>query len=214
MNTTTDLANYALAFIGEGRITDIADQNSAQARACNRFLQSTIDEVLRTHRWNCATARQTLSEVTPAPIGNYRHAFALPADFIRLLEVNGETWEWGNEYVAIESSKLLSNWPEVVITFIKRIGVPYFDPLLTEAVATKLAMKVAVQLTANLQLQQQLAAMHDRVIRKAAQVDAIEVGSRENGAMNRLLERSSLIRSRYGYGSRYLRDPLRYQTPF
>lgn len=214
MNTTTDLANYALAYIGEGKISDINDPNSPQARACNRFMDQTIDEVLRSHRWNCATARQDLSKLPDKPLGNYEHQFAIPADCLRVLDVNGETWELGNEYFSLEGNRLLTNWPTVTMTFIKRIGVAYFDPLLVEAIATKLASKITVPLSANLNLQQTLAVSYERAVRKAAQTDAIEVGSRENGALNRVIERSSLIRSRFGYGSRYVRDPLRYQLPF
>lgn len=213
MNTTTDLANEALAYLGEGKISDIDDTGNRLARVARQFMRTTIDEILRSHRWNCAIKRATLSRVPGSPLGEvYPYEYQLPTGCLRVLDVNGETWEYGSEYHEVEGQRLLTHADAVVIRYIKYIGPEAMDPLLREAVATKLAMKIAVPLAANLDLQQRMAALHERVVRKAAHIDAIETGSRENGGLRRLVERSDLVRSRYGYGAR--RDPLRYNLPF
>jgi hypothetical protein len=214
MVTLTDLANAALGYIGEQKVSDIDDTGSKAARVCKQFAQDTIDEVLRGHRWNCAIARATLTQNASNPASDrYTHAYAMPTKCLRLLDVNGETWEHANEYMELEGSTLYVNSDTAVVRYIKQIGVAAFDPLLAEAVALKLAAKIAIPLTANMGLQTQMLALFDRALRKAAGVDSMEMGSRENGQMHRLRSRSALINSRF-YGSRPAYDPLRFITPY
>lgn len=214
MVTLTDLANAALGYIGEQKVSDIDDTGSKAARACKQFAQDTIDEVLRGHRWNCAISRATLTQNVSNPAADrYSAAYALPTACLRLLDVNGETWEHSQEYMELEGTTLYANADTAVVRYVKRIGVSAFDPLLAEAVALKLAAKIAIPLTANLGMQTQMLALFDRVLRKAAAVDSMEMGSRENGQMHRLRSRSALINSRF-CGSRPAYDPLRFTTPY
>lgn len=207
MITHTDLANYALAHLGESAISTIDDPASKAARVCRKFILPSIDEVLRSHRWNCATKRVALSASASPPVHGYRKAYALPADFVRLLEVNGEQWTGSEEFFEIEDGFLLGDFSAAEIRYIARIEVARFDALLTEAIALKLATKVAVPLTANLNLQGQCAALYDRAVSRARQVDAIETGNRENRPLARILAQSPLLRSRgmaYGPIARFL----------
>jgi hypothetical protein len=211
MTTVTALANRALPHLGEAAITDITDTTSKLARVCNEFAQQVIDETLRTHLWNCAIARATLAELTDAPNHGFEHAFQLPADFLRLLEVNGEQFDGSDEYLEIEEGqRLLTNQSEAKIRYVKRITVPEFDPLLAKAVALALAVEIAVPLSANLQLQGQLATLHARALSQARKIDAVETSSRENRPMARILNNSPLIRAR---GRRRGYDPERYVLP-
>jgi len=212
MTTNTDLANRALAHIGDMPISDINDVENKAARTCNAFVQAVIDETLREHRWNCAISRATLSELSTPPKFGFSHAFQLPADFLRLLEVNGEQFDGSDEYFEIEEGKrLLTYGSTAQIRYIKRIGVSEFDPLLAKAVAAALAAEICIPLSRDTQMQAQLEVLKRRAIMRAQQIDAIEVGSREVRPMARLLANSPLIQSRFG-GRRY-RDPLRYYLP-
>lgn len=199
MTTTTQLANRALAYLGEAAITDITDTTVKHARVCNEFIDQVIDEHLRTHRWNCAISRATLSQLSTDPNHGFTSAYQLPADFLRLLEVNGEQFDGSDEFLEIEEGqRLLSNSSSAQIRYVKRIGVSEFDPLLAKAVALGLAMEIAVPLTANLELQGQIATLHARALSKARSVDAVETGSRENRPLERLLQNSPLRLSRFG----------------
>lgn len=214
MNTKTEIANYALSYIGEGKISDIDDTGSKAARICKQFMQSTIDEVLRAARWNCATKRASLALLSTAPNHGYTHAYQLPVDFIRLLEVNGEQYEAGMPYLEIEAGqRLLSNFERCDIRYIAEITVAEFDPMLAEAVATKLATKAIIPLSGNADLQARIYQLHDRAIKAAGLVDAIETGSNgKNNPMRGMIERSNLINSRFRGGRfsrlRYLHPPL------
>lgn len=197
MNTTTDLANYALAHLGEPQITDIEGGGTVES-LCLRFVQDTIDEVIRSHRWNCATDRATLTQLSAGPNHGLTYAYQLPASFLRLMEVNGEAWEGSDQFFEIENSeRLLTDQSVVKIRYLKRIGVTDMDPLLGEAVALKLASKLAVPITAKLEQQTQMLGLYDRCIRKAASVDALETKGKEGREMERIISNSPLVRSRF-----------------
>jgi len=197
MTTQTGLANYALSQIGEGVITDI-DGTDRHSKACKLLVQPVIDEVLRSHRWNCSIARATLSRLASAPNHGLDYAYQLPADWLRLLEVNGEAWEGSDQFFEIENgSRLLTNESEAKVRYIKRIGVIEMDPLLREACALKLAVKLAISLAASAERQAQVGRLYDYTLRKAASVDAVETKGREGRPFDRILENSPLVRSRF-----------------
>ena len=195
--TSTDIANYALAYLGESKISNIDDANSKAARTCKQFLDITIKEILRSHRWNCAIKRATLTRLTETPNHHYNYFYALPTGFLRLLELNGEPHNDSDEYFELENNKLATDADTAEIRYVHNIATTDFDPLLTKAVALSLASTIAVPLTSKIELQSQCLTLFERAIGKARQIDAIEVGTREGRPMERLLSQSRLIRSRF-----------------
>lgn len=212
MTSNTDLANRALAHVGEQQISDIDDPEVKAARVCKSFLQDIIDETLREHRWNCAIKRVTLSRLSDPPNHGFQHAYQLPGDFIRMLELNGEQFDASTEYFEIEDGKrLLCDDSQADIRYVRRIGVAEMDPLLAKTVSLSLAASICIPLNLNLQMQGQLEVLKNRALTDAQQKDAIEVGSREVRPLMRILGNSPLIRSRFT--GRAYRDPLRYYIP-
>jgi hypothetical protein len=211
MITRTALANRALAHLGEEGISDIDDTTSAKARICKEFTGDVIDEVLRLHRWNCAIERTTLSRLAEPPDHGYAHAYQLPEDFIRLLELNGEQFDGSAEFLEIEAGqRLLTDDDTAEIRYVKRIDVHEFDPLLGKAVALALAVEIAIPLTKDSRKREALEGAFLRAIGRAAKIDALETGARENRPLSRLFANSRLIASR---GHRANADPLRYRLP-
>ncbi len=212
MTTRTELANRALAHLGEAPIADIDDTTVEAARLCKEFTGDVIDEVLRCHRWNCAIDRATLSRLDTAPDHGFDYAYQLPSGCLRLLEVNGEQFDGSDEYFEIEAGqRVITDADAVEIRYVKRIDVPEFDALLAKAVSLALAVEIAVPITKNDKLRETLEAAYLRALGRASKVDAIEVGSREVRPLMRLLENSPLRNSRYG---RWHRDrPLTVTTP-
>lgn len=212
MTSKTDLANYALAHIGETGIQDIDDNLSQAARVCKGFIDQVIDSTLRSARWNCATARVGLSILSPSPVSG-KTAFELPSDLIRLMEVNGEEWGSPEQLLEIEGSTLLLCNNVATIRYIKRIDVWQFDPSLAEAVTLHLASKIVVPLTSNLQAQAQLWQLYQRELATANRIDAQEGGSGNAPAIYRRLSESALVRSR-GCGREGLLRWGYYSLPF
>ena len=144
--TTTNICNRALGRCGEGQILDISDAG-APARACQLHFDGTRDEVLRSHRWNFATARASLSMLAEDPPFYWKHQYALPGDFIRALEVNGTEEGYGRPW-KIEGKNLLTNEEDGLnLVYIRRATeVDEWDSLFQEAMVLKLAAKLSVVL--------------------------------------------------------------------
>lgn len=196
ISSPTDLCNLALGHLGEGQITSL-DEDTLAARACALHYGVTRDEMLRSHRWNFATARIALSRLEAVPAFGWSYAFALPADFLRALEVNEEeagdvtSGEW-----IIEGRNLLTDWDEVALVYIRQIeDVTQFDALFVKAFALKLAVELSETIRGTTGKTAELMQALERVTAPLARrVDANE-GRRRKG----LLPLNSLfIRARYG----------------
>jgi hypothetical protein len=143
MDTVT-VCNAALARLGEARIFDLGEE-SAAGRACALNFPLARDEVLRTHWWNFATERAALVELAAEPAFGFEHAYQLPTDCLRVLEVNGVSGsgEPGAEW-EIEGDRLLHDDAKVEIKFIKHVtDLNLFDSLALEALIVLLAAKLA-----------------------------------------------------------------------
>jgi hypothetical protein len=193
--TPTDIANRALFRIGESQIASI-DEGSRVSKLCAQILPQITDDILREHRWNCATKRVSLSVDSTAPNHGPKFAYVLPGDFIRLMEVNGEQYEESDEFFEIEGQRLVTDSKQCKIRYIARVPVTMYDPSLTEAVICKLSAELAIPITGKVELQSQGINLYTRAIGKARKDDAIETGSRENRPMLRLLQQSPLILAR------------------
>ena len=204
MTTLTDLANAALAYLGDSAITDISDTTNKPARVCNQFAQRAINETLRLGRWNKATKRAVLVKDATGPAFGYTYSYKLPDDFLRMLEINGEEWQDSTEFYEIEDDRLLSDEDKAEIRYIGRIEIAQADDLLKEAIALRLAVKVAVPLTGSAEMQAAMLGMFQKALAEARQADAVESGGREKSAWTRIFGRSRLLRART-----WRRDPLR-----
>lgn len=140
-SSETAICNLALAHLGEARIESLDEDNLA-SRACALHYGPTRDMVLRSHRWNFAQARVTLSESADAPAFGPAHQYPLPSDCLRVLECN-ETEDGdviSNEY-PVEGRCIVTNADTLNLVYVKRIeDVSQFDALFVEAFALKLAI--------------------------------------------------------------------------
>ena len=75
----------ALTPIGAQRIHDIDDDDTEEAILCNLYYDIIVDEVLRSHTWNCAKWYQSLASVSSGDddymlddYDNYDYQYTLP----------------------------------------------------------------------------------------------------------------------------------------
>lgn len=196
MQTKTDIANAALAYLGEMQISDINDPSSKPARVCKQFMDDTIHEVLRTHRWSCAIELADLTLAGDEPLWGYKKAYILPNDRLLILEVNGQVTGPTQQYYEIQGNRLLSNWDRCKIRYVKRIDVPSMDPLLANAIALKVACKICIPLSLNAALQQSCVAQFNLAVQEAKRINAIEKTTKANHGWASLASNSPLIRCR------------------
>lgn len=153
MPTPTDLANAALIPLGAEPLESLDDPVET-ARLVRAVLAGVVDAVLRDHPWNCAIRRAPLARLAVEDGGSFANAFALPADCLRVLDLDGITAPF-----TVEGRRLLTDQTKVRLRYVGRIGPEEFDSLLAAAVAAKLGATLAYRVTG---------------LNRAAQQDAVQ----------------------------------------
>lgn len=142
----TDIVNQALHRVGAKRIMDLDDDDSIPARICKDLLDTTIQEVGRSHEWNCLKSRADLAQLSEAPPFGWSYQYQLPTDFLKLVKLNGTLSDNdpGDEY-EIEGRKILTDADVAQIQYIAfKTDTNEYDALFIDAVVTLLAAKIAI----------------------------------------------------------------------
>jgi len=191
----TFICNQALGLLGSSKIMSLDDE-SKEARFCVRFYEQTRDEVIAGHRWNFAIQRAELSRLAEAPVSEWEYHYQLPSDCLRVLQLNGfDEMENASRFV-IEGRKLLTDDDRAVIRYLWGVtDVTLYPPLFIEALAVRLASKLAHPLTGSRSMPQELHQEYLRVTGpKARRTDAFEGQPKTKPAW----VTSPLVRSRFG----------------
>lgn len=198
VSSPTEICNLALGHLGERPITSL-EENSKAARACSLFYTSTRDEVLRAHRWNFAQDRVVLSQLEETPAFGWQYQYELPADCLRVVEMNDSEVgdEVCSEYI-IEGRRLLTNADTVRIVFMRKVDdVSQYDSLFVQAFAVKLAIYLSEMIRGTTRKTEELVQLYERITAPLARrIDANE-GRRRKGLFS---FNSLLLRARGGSG--------------
>ena len=198
MDTIT-VCNAALARLGEARILDLADDNAA-GRACSLNFPLARDELLRSHRWNFATERADLVQLSAAPTFGFTYAYQLPTDSLRVLTVNGvsasgdpdSAWE-------IEGNTLLHDEATVELIYIKRVtDLNLLDSLAIEALIVLLASKLApaIQGGSTSKAMELKEEFHKIIAPTAKRIDSNESRRPSENQMDAMLSGSRAVQAR------------------
>jgi len=173
MPSRTEVANLALAMVGDERVTSLETDTSKPAKLCNELLPQVVDECLVAHPWNFAIRRASLPALAAAPTFEYDRQFQVPANCLRVLAVNSidphEPW-------LREGDALLCNLPApLAIRYIAReTDSGKWSPLFTALAAATLAERLALPLAASQQSRAAIAQLIDDIRRRARNADAAE----------------------------------------
>lgn len=149
--TWIDLANRALARLSMNLIRSF-DEGSQSALQAELAISASCSEVLNTNDWKCATKRQALHPQSVRTVDGC-FAYTFPPDFIRLVEVGRDPELWdreGNGIVSTYGGDLIIRY----VSFPENPGT--LDPMIISAISTLAAYKMALNLTADVTIQQQL----------------------------------------------------------
>lgn len=146
MPAVVDIVNRALISLGAAPIISI-DQEGKTATTAKMLYPQVRDHVLRSHPWNCCSRRADLTPLITTPPFEWGYAFSLPADCLRVLEVNGTSWP--TEGWVVEARQLLTNDALVELLYIRREeDTNLYDAELVTALAAHLAYELAPTITA------------------------------------------------------------------
>ena len=151
-DTNEDIANSALSKLGAEEITSLSD-TSRRAKLCNRQFHKIRKKVMRSHPWNFAIKRASLTADASTPEFEYSTNFILPSDFLRGIREEYKDVDW-----KVEGEFLVSNETSFNLLYIADITDPTkFDPTFDELFSLTLAHELAYPLVQSLSLKSELA---------------------------------------------------------
>lgn len=193
MATTLEIVNSALTQIG-GSVIDSLTESSKNAEVCNQRYHPVKHAVLRSHPWNCAVTRATLSPTGNDPAFGFANEFALPRNCLRLLNLS---------YLDIphrlERGKVLCDEATIEVMYVADIPEASWDSLLIEAVTAALAADICYAIVGSTSLADYYRAAYESKLKEARFVDATEgtPASIDSVAAAGSIEADVFIRSRY-----------------
>lgn len=186
MTDDVTIANVALGgLLGSSRITALND-GSQNANAVAAVYAHVRDFVLRAHPWQFTKVLATLTVDGTAPDHEYDTRFAIPADSIRILDVDTEyPWTVANGYI------LANEADDLLVTYQKlETDEDVFDPLFVHCFALYLAYTVCEEVTQSSSKRKDMLDEFNRQLLVAKMVDAQE-------SSPRLLKEDEWITVRY-----------------
>jgi len=146
MATGVSICSNALLMLGAQTINDFNDQlNLDRAKLCANLYPTNRDMLLRAHPWNCCVKRAVLAPDAAAPAFGYDHAFELPADFLRVLEVGSSGLQI--DYL-VEGRSIQANTTVLELRYIFRNEIESsWDSQLVDLMTLKMASVLAYPIT-------------------------------------------------------------------
>jgi hypothetical protein len=149
------------------------DEGTAEAEVAANLYPVVRDAILSSHPWNFATGQVTLPRLGAVPVADYRHAFQLPADFLRALSAGAGPFGRGLSY-RIAERRLHANAEQVTLTYIFRPDEIAFPPFFDHALISRLAAEFCLPLTESTSRAELLARLAEDELRRARLIDAQE----------------------------------------
>ena len=214
MTTAVEIANIALNNLGDKTISSFGD-NTAQAFAVKNRFTDVVNQVLRSHPWNCMTKRKNLTKIEENPVWEFDNAFSLPADYLRILSLKEEddfSYPWRLEAVLVGSEDqlvLVTDSDTANVSYVRRYtgsgdhdqsnsGIILFDSLLTHAIGLSLAGEIAMDLTGQSQLRDLMLGKYQTLLSEARSINAQE-------GTAKVIESNEWIEARQRSSSGYFR---------
>ena len=162
-----DIINVALVELGIRPAANRQEQTRPMQFANARY-EGVRDEVVTAGNWNSATKRVALTKLTSTPAWGFDNEYQLPSDMVRFVRMDDLSLRF-----RIEGRKLLTNWDEANILYIFRITeVAKMDELLKNAIATRMAAKIALAVKGDVRQAQLFDALYEKQVSLANLVDA------------------------------------------
>lgn len=143
--TETDIANAALAALGQGRITSL-EEDSGTARIMKSLYGRVRRILLQEHTWSFAYRRETLDE-TDRKIPGWERLYVYPSKalYIEKVTKDGCAVEYRVFNIDPHSKGIASNEADLVADYIYDVEDPnIFSDLFTETFIHRLAAEAAM----------------------------------------------------------------------
>jgi hypothetical protein len=173
-SSTTELSicNAALGAIGASALVALSD-TTVQADVVNLWYPICRDSLLRSHPWNFAEKRASLTAVVgTTPVMDFAYFFDLPSDCLKLRRLSDEnvgiTYKVEGRRIACDEATIT-----ILYTF-KQTDVTYYDALFVKCLIFLLAQHIAMPIKQDVTLFKTMSEMYEDAIAEARGVDAQE----------------------------------------
>jgi hypothetical protein len=179
------IANRALTKLGATRIISFGD-DTKEARAITSLYDLVRDAELRRRKWRFSLRRTQLPALANSPDFGYAYAYQLPADCLSILSVGDvapgvdlSDYRTGLDMglYQLEGRTILTDLPAPLnLRYKARVtDATQFDLAFVEALAARIAMELAEDLTQSAAKREQAGADYRVALREAVAANAIEV---------------------------------------
>lgn len=165
-----NICSTALVKMGAQSISSFED-GTVEAEISAKMYPLTRDALLSAYPWSFAVGQQKLNKLNVKPLADYKYAYALPNDFLRVMSAGNGNRGFGIEYRIFEN-RLHTNSEEVNLTYIFRPKEENFPAFFYDALVAKLAAAVALPLTENSATTQELERQADKIVSAARLIDS------------------------------------------
>ncbi len=188
-----EICNLAISWLGGQLITALTD-NTTEAILCNANYEMSRRAVLEEREWTFAIKRVTLTPLVATPLFGYSYSFTSPPDSLRLINVYDPRHDGRNTPPTLPH--VLED--KIIYADINEIDVKYiwdqqtstrFSSLFDQVLAAHIASRIAIPLTENKSMMEDMYKLYDDTLDRAAASDGLQ-GSRE------MLETSIMEKSR------------------
>ena len=164
------LCSKALIKVGANGMTSF-DENTAEARVASQLYGMIRDGLLSSYPWRFATAQKELNQLVAEPTADYKNAFALPSDLLRILSAGQQRRGSGLVYRVCENI-LQTDASSVILTYIFRPQEESFPPFFDELLVSKLAAEFCLPLTESTARSDYLNKQTESLLSRAKLIDA------------------------------------------
>jgi len=195
MPSKTDIANFALDKLSQPPIDSIEGDSSKPERIASRHFNQIVREIGARIPWNVLTKYSALVQSGEPPY-KWGYSYALPANFIRVNRFNQTRIdEQVNDRFTIDAKFLYTDEDTAQIEYNEYTdNTGLFDPLLVDAVASLLALRMAPSLLGSTADIGELSKIVEMSIGKASTINNHQ--SDDLNVMNQVFQRSRLLQSR------------------
>lgn len=172
MASFVTIANLAASKLGEDDQLADRDDDTHLGRSVRAVWDEVRRASLRDHPWNFAIARDRLSATAGVDAYPFTSAFRLPADCVRLLDVNG----WSRDRYQLEGRSVMADAAgPLPVRYVADVEEPaLWDDLFVEAFACRLAYQIADRITGDRGRKADAWAAYQVALSQAKRVDARE----------------------------------------
>lgn len=180
MASKVEICNLALAAIGKQPIVDI-QENSESARRCNLMFDPVRDMVLRDFPWQFAKRLSALALAADQTVIGWTYVYAYPNSCVAVRKVASEGKVTALEPPAYDQYNInnvlyiVSNEETAYAEYTTKVTDPtLFDAQFVKALQFALAAEIALPLTGNMQVRNDMINLYRMALAQAQSASALE----------------------------------------